>query len=378
MKEHTLQVHSGNGRDPHTGASSTPIYQASTFHQANPLQLSEYDYTRSNNPTRQSLEKAIAQLEGGTSGFAFASGMAAITSTFLIFKPGDHIVVCQDVYGGTYRILSGLLARWGLQSSFVDATDPLQVQGAIQPNTVAIYAETPSNPLLKITPLEQVANIAKKHKLLSIIDNTFMSPYLQKPIALGFDIVLHSATKFLGGHSDVLAGLAVAANDKVGALLKHTQNAIGAVLGPQDSWLIQRGMRTLAVRMEQQQKNAQTLAEWLHAHPAVQQVFYPGLPQHPGHAIHMQQSKGGGAVLSFTLAHEAAALQLMHSVTIPLVAVSLGGVESILSYPTTMSHAAMPATERLARGIHPGLLRLSVGLEDVEDLMEDLQNGLNQ
>ena len=377
MNYRTKLIHAGGDRDPYTGASSIPIYQASTFAQHDPEHPGPYDYARSGNPTREALETSIAALEGGTRGLAFASGMAATSSALLLFKPGDHLVVGNDIYGGTYRILTTLFKRWQLDVTFADSTKPEAVRQAITPATKALFVESPANPLLNITDLRTMAEIARQNNLLAIIDNTFMTPYLQRPLELGFDIVLHSATKFLGGHSDVIAGLAVTRDETLGRQLKTIQNAFGAILGPQDSWLIQRGIRTLAVRMEAQQKSAGELALWLKGHRAVKQVFYPGLPQHPGREIHDRQTSGAGAVLSFELADRAAVLNLLKKTRLALPAVSLGGVESILSYPAMMSHAAMPAPERLSRGITDGLVRLSVGLEDQNDLKADLDSALS-
>jgi cystathionine beta-lyase len=372
----TRLVHPEQDRDPRTGASSIPIYQVSTYHQDDPEHLGRYDYARSDNPTREALEVAIADLESGARGFAFASGMAAISSVLLTLQAGDHLVVGEDIYGGTYRILTTVLKRWGLTSTFVDSTDLERFAAAITPQTKAVFVETPSNPTLKITDLAAVAALAHHHGLLAITDNTFMSPALQRPLELGFDIVVHSATKFIGGHSDLIAGLAVAKDAETGRRLRHVQNAFGAILGPQDSWLALRGLKTLAVRLRQQQASAETLARWLQTQPQVTRVYYPTLDGHPGRDIHLRQAAGGGAVVSFELASRAAAVRLLKSVRLPLVAVSLGGVESILSYPVTMSHAAMPAAEREARGISAGLVRLSVGLEAVADLLADLEQAL--
>jgi len=376
MDERTRIVHAGPDREPHTGASSIPIFQASTFAQQDPEHLGPYDYARSGNPTREALETAIATLEGGTRGLAFASGMAAISSTLLLFAPGDHLIVSEDVYGGTYRILTTLFRRWGLEVSFVDTTDPERVREALTPRTRALLVETPSNPLLRITDLAAMAAIAHEHSLLAVIDNTFMTPYLQRPLALGFDLVLHSATKFLGGHSDLIAGLAVARNQDVGRRLKVVQNSVGAVLGPQDSWLLLRGMKTLAARLEMQQRTATEVAGALGRLPEVRRVHYPGLPEHPGHVIHARQAHGAGAVVSFELEDETLTKAFLRALRLPLVAVSLGGVESIVSYPATMSHAAMPAAERARRGISGALVRISVGLETAGDLMEDIRSAL--
>jgi cystathionine beta-lyase len=379
MASHRLDtklVHPPQDRDPRTGASSIPIYQVSTYHQPDPEHLARYDYARSDNPTREALEQAIAELEGGCRGFAFASGMAAITSVLLVLQAGDHIVAGEDIYGGTYRILTTVLKRWGLDCTFVDSTDPDRIAAAIGPRTRAIFVETPSNPTLKITDLAAVAALARQHGLLAITDNTFMSPVLQRPLELGFDIVLHSATKFIGGHSDLIAGLAVVREADVGRRVRQVQNAVGAILGPQDSWLALRGLKTLGVRLRQQQAGAETIARWLETRAEVRRVFYPTLAGHPGREIHLRQADGGGAVVSFELQSRQLAVGLLKNVRLPLVAVSLGGVESILSYPVTMSHAAMPPAEREARGISAGLVRLSVGLEAVVDLTADLEQAL--
>lgn len=372
----TRAVHCGQDRDPFTGASSIPVYQGSTFAQPDPDHPPRYDYGRSGNPTREALESAIAELEGGVRGFAFASGMAATTAALFLFKPGDHIIAAEDIYGGTYRILTTLFKHWGLETSFIDMTRPDLVEAAVKSNTRALFVETPSNPLLKITDLEAMAGIARRHALLTIIDNTFATPFLQRPIERGFDIVVHSATKFLGGHSDCVAGLAVARTDELAHRIKAIQNMTGAVLGPQDSWLILRGIRTLAVRMEAQQRSALIVAEAMSRWPEVNRVFYPGLADHPGRAINERQSAGAGAVFSFELKDGALARQALRGVKLCLPAVSLGGVESILSYPAKMSHAAMPPAERCTRGITDGLLRLSVGLEDPADILADLRQAI--
>ena len=373
----TKLVHAGPDREPRTGASSIPIYQVSTYHQNDPEHLGRYDYGRSDNPTREALEQAIAELEGGVRGFAFASGMAATSSVLMIFQAGDHLVVGEDIYGGTYRILTAVFKRWGLETTFVDSTDLEQVRSAITPKTKAIFVETPSNPTLKITDLAAVAEIAHERGLLAITDNTFMSPLLQRPLELGFDIVVHSATKFIGGHSDLIAGLAVVKDAKIGQRIRHVQNAFGAILGPQDSWLTLRGLKTLGVRLNRQQDSAGAIADWLQTRPEVKKAYYPALESHPGREVHLRQATGGGAVVSFELASKEIAVGMMKNVKLPLVAVSLGGVESILSYPATMSHAAMPPTERAARGITDGLVRLSVGLESAEDLIADFSQALD-
>ena len=377
MKLATRLLHAGRDRDPYTGASSVPIYQCSTFAQKDPERRQPYDYSRSDNPTREALELAIADLEGGAVGLAFASGMAATSTALLLFKPGDHLIAGEDIYGGTYRVLTTVFKQWQLDVTFVDATDVEKIRAAIKPTTRAIFVETPSNPLLKITDLAAVAQLARKHHLLAITDNTFMTPFAQRPLELGFDLVVHSATKFISGHSDVVAGLAIARDAALGKQLKSLQNNFGAILGPQDSWLTLRGLKTLGARFAAQQLTAERLALWLQTRPEVKKVLYPALPGHPGREIHARQASGGGAVISFELAGAGpAARALLKRVELMLMAVSLGGVESILSYPAMMSHAAMPRAERQARGISDGFVRLSVGLEDFDDLTADLAQAL--
>ncbi|GIP27973.1 cystathionine beta-lyase MetC [Paenibacillus sp. J23TS9] len=376
LKFATKLLHFGSEIDSTTGASSVPIYQASTFHHEDVFNPPVHDYSRSGNPTRQVLEDYIALLEGGVRGFAYSSGMAAISSTFMMLSAGDHMIVTEDVYGGTYRLLTSILSRLGIESTFVDMTDLDQVKAALKPNTKAVYMETPSNPTLKITDIAAVTSWAQEHDLLTMLDNTFMTPYYQRPIELGVDIVLHSATKFLGGHSDVLAGLAVARTHSIGTQLKQLQNGLGTVLGVQDSWLLMRGMKTLQARMNHSEQSAAVLAAWLKGRPDIDHVYYPGLLDHPGREVHEKQSTGYGAVVSFDVGSGERAKQVLNKVSIPLVAVSLGAVESILSYPAMMSHAAMPAEVRLERGITDGLLRFSVGLEDIDDLIADLDQAL--
>lgn len=376
MKFDTLNLHTGVEVDRLTGASSVPIYQASTFHQFDWDDSPEFDYARSGNPTREALEKTIAELEGAFRGFAFASGMAAITSVFLTLPTGSHIVACEDIYGGTFRALTQIFSRLGFTTTFVDMTDLDQVEAAIQSTTRAIYVETPSNPTLRIIDLKGIAQLAKAKGILSIVDNTFLSPYLQKPHEFGIDIVLHSATKFLSGHSDVIAGLATVKDEALAKQVYQIQNGFGGILGVHDSWLVMRGLKTLSVRMRQSQASAQVLAEYFKNHSAVRKVYYPGLHDHPGHDLHLSQAKGPGAVLSFELESAEAVRALVETVRLPLFAVSLGAVESILSYPSRMSHAAMPKEEREQRGITDGLVRLSVGLEDLDDLVNDFEQGL--
>lgn len=376
MDYQTRIIHTGKDQDPYTGATSIPVYQASTYVQKDPTDFTRFQYSRDVNPTREALEQAMATLEGGVQGFAFASGMAAIGSVLLLLKSGDHIVVGEDAYGGTYRLLTTLFNQWGLAATFVDSSDPERIRSAITSKTRAIYVETPSNPILKITDLAAVAATARERGLLSIVDNTFMSPYLQHPLRLGFDIVVHSATKFLGGHSDLIAGVAVARDEEWAGPLKALQNSFGAVLGPQDSWLLLRGIKTLGARLDAEQKSAQSLARWLSERPEAKRVYYPTLLGHPGREIHEAQADGGGAVLSFELPDAACARKFLLGVRLPLLALSLGGVESIVSYPATMSHAPLSPEKRLALGVSDALVRLSVGLETLEDLKEDLAQAL--
>ena len=377
MKFATRLIHAGTDVTPAHGALSVPLYHASTYAQQSVDAFGTWDYARSGNPTRRAVEEAIAALEGGTRGFAFASGMAAITSVLLLFAPGDHLVVGEDVYGGAFRVMTKVFDRWGLSFSFIDACDTAEVEKALRPNTKAIYLESPSNPLMRIADLRVIATIARERGILTIVDNTFMTPYLQRPLELGCDIVVHSGTKFLNGHTDVVCGFAVTAEPGLGERLGFLQNAFGAVLGPNDSWLALRGMRTLGVRMEESQKAAMRIADRLRGQRHVTKLLYPGYASHPGFDIHRSQASGPGAVLSFELDSVERTRRLLEGVKIAAFAVSLGGVESILSYPAKMSHASMPAEERQRRGISDSLVRLSVGLEDTEDLIEELDGLLN-
>lgn len=372
MRYGTRILHNGNEFDPYTGALSIPIYQASTFLQKDVDDPGQYEYSRSGNPTRAALEKTLAVLENGAYAYAFASGMAAIASALSILEQGDHVVATEDIYGGSYRILSKFFTKFGLQTTFVDMTRLENIEGAIRPNTKALFLETPSNPLLKITDIAGAVQIAKRRHLLTMIDNTFMSPYFQRPLDLGVDLVIHSATKFLGGHSDVIGGAVITNSKELAAKVYFVQNGFGAILGPQDSWLLLRGIKTLRARMELQQGSALQIAGWLKNQPWVREIYYPGLPDHPGYAINKSQASGFGAVLSFKTDTEERARRIMKGVKLWSVAVSLGGVESILSYPVKMSHAAIPIKERERLGITDNLIRLSVGLEEPEDLIDDL------
>lgn len=379
--EYSLQtriLHHKHKTDAANGAVSVPVQHASTFHQKSLDSFGKYDYARSGNPTREALEDTIAQLENGTAGFAFASGMAAISTTFMMLSAGDHLLITEDVYGGTFRFTTEVLNEHGVEHTFVDMTDLDEVKAAIRPNTKMIYIETPSNPTMKITPIQAIVELAKENSSLTVLDNTFMTPVFQRPLDLGVDIVVHSATKFIGGHSDVVAGLAVVKDPFLSEKLGFLQNSFGAILGPQDCWLIMRGMKTMHTRMEASSKAAAEIAHWLTTHRAVKQVYYPGLQNHEGYELHHLQCESPGAVLSFELADREAVKKVVEGVEIPVFAVSLGAVESILSYPALMSHAAMPPHEREKRGISDGLLRLSVGLEKTEDIIADLDQALQQ
>ncbi len=369
-------VHCAGDKCEQTGAVGVPIYQVSTFDWSGLEEPGQYDYSRAGNPTRTVIEDAIADLEGGCQGFAFASGMAAISTVLSLFSAGDHLVVCDQLYGGADRVINRVFKRFGISATFVDATDLDKLVAAIRENTTALYLETPSNPFLAITDLRAAAGIAKERGLLTIVDNTFMTPYLQRPLELGCDIVLHSATKFLGGHSDVIAGLAVAKDKRVAKEIGFLQKALGGVLAPQDCWLTLRGLKTLQVRLDREQATASRLAEWLQSRPEVTEVYYPGLASHPGYETHRSQAAGPGAVLSFRLASEQLAHRLYRRRRLPALAVSLGGVESILSVPARMSHASLSPDRKRELGIDDTLARLSVGLEDPEDLMMDLEQSL--
>lgn len=367
----TQLLHNRHKIDPETGAVNVPIHLSSTFHQFAIDQFGKYDYSRSGNPTREALEDIIADLEEGTNGFAFASGMAAISTAFLLLSAGDHVIVSEDVYGGTYRMVTSVLTRFNIEHTFVDMTSIAAVEAAIQSNTKAIYIETPSNPLLKVTDIKALSALAKQIGALTYVDNTFLTPALQKPLTLGADIVLHSATKFLSGHSDAIAGLAVVKDPNLAEQLGFLQNSFGAVLGVHDAWLVMRGIKTLHVRIQQSVKSAQQLAEWLEAQNLVKTVHYPGLVTHRDFQLQQEQASGAGAVLSFELVDEELLAAFVQAVKLPVFAVSLGAVESILSYPAKMSHAAIPKDEREKRGITNSLLRLSVGLENPDDLIQD-------
>ncbi|WP_120944670.1 cystathionine gamma-synthase [Helicobacter labacensis] len=376
MRMQTKLIHGGISEDVVTGAVSVPIYQTSTYRQEGVGRPKGYEYSRSGNPTRFALEELIAHLEGGVRGFAFASGLAGIHAVFSLLQQGDHVLLGDDVYGGTFRLFDRVLSKCGLSCTIIDTSDPSAIQRAIKPHTKALYLETPSNPLLKITDLKQCAGIAKAHKLLSIVDNTFATPYYQNPLSLGADIVVHSGTKYLGGHSDVVAGLVTTNSQDLADQIAFYQNAIGGVLGPWDSWLLQRGIKTLALRMEAHQQNALNVAKFLQAHPKVEQVYYPGLPTHPKHDLAKAQMRGFSGVLSFTLKKDSEAIPFVENLKLFILGESLGGVESLVGVPALMTHASIPKQQREAVGIKDGLVRLSVGIEHPQDLLEDLEQAL--
>ncbi|MED1468332.1 bifunctional cystathionine gamma-lyase/homocysteine desulfhydrase [Bacillus salipaludis] len=376
MKRKTKLIHGGISEDPATGAVSFPIYQVSTYKQEGVGGHKGFEYSRTGNPTRYALEELIKDIEGGKAGFAFGSGMAAITAVFMLFNSGDHVILTDDVYGGTFRVMTKVLNRVGIDSTFVDTSNLENIKKEIRPNTKAIYLETPTNPLLKVTDIEAAAKMAKEHNLLTIVDNTFSTPYWQNPLEFGVDIVLHSATKYIGGHSDVVAGLVVVNDDQLAEDLHFVQNSTGGILGPQDSWLLIRGIKTLGIRMEETEANTKEIVEFLQSHPNVKKVYYPGLETHPNHAIAKKQARGFGGMVSFDVGSAENADKLLSRVKYFTLAESLGAVESLISVPARMTHASIPAERRAELGIVDGLVRISVGLEDVEDLIDDLKQAL--
>ncbi len=364
--------------DPLTGSISVPIYQTSTFVQDAPGEHKGFDYARTNNPTRATLEKIIAELEYGAAASAFASGLAAIDAVVKLLESGDEILAVDDIYGGAFRLFTHVYAKFGIKVNYVDTTDVVNVVDAITPKTKLIWLETPTNPTLKISDIEAIAAIAKQNGSLLCVDNTFASPALQQPIKLGADIVVHSATKYLGGHSDLIAGVVVTKTQELGDKIKFIQNASGAILSPHDSWLVIRGVETLHLRVKEHSKNALVIAKFLHSHPSVKKVYYPGLTTHTNHDIATKQQSRYGGIVSFTLKEdtEGAARNLVCNTSLFKLAESLGGVKSLLCHPATMTHKSIPADKRRAAGVSDSLVRLSVGLEDVEDLVNDLEQAL--
>ena len=373
----TNAIHAGQSPDPTTGAIMTPVYMTSTYVQEAPSVNKGYDYSRSHNPTRTALEGNLAALEGAKHGLCFASGMAAIHCVLNLLQSGDHVIAGNDLYGGTYRLLQTLYTKFGLKTTFVDMTDLKQLEAAFQPNTKLVMLETPTNPLLRCCDLEAIAGIAKKKGVLTMADNTFATPYLQTPLALGCDIVAHSTTKYLGGHSDVVGGALLSNDQELHEKLMHFQNTCGGTPGPMDAFLVLRGTKTLHVRMDRHCDNAMRVAEHLSAHDKVARVIYPGLASHPQHELVTRQMRKGGGMVSVALkASVDQAKQVCSSFEVFSLAESLGGVESLVDHPASMTHASIPAAERRAAGLEDGLIRLSVGVEDGEDLVADLEQAI--
>ncbi len=373
----TDAIHAGQIPDPTTGAIMTPVYLTSTYVQEELGRDKGYVYSRVANPTRTALEQNIAALERGLHGMAFSSGVAAVDSIIRLLKPGDHVVVSRNVYGGTYRLARTLWEQYGLTFDFVDTTDEGTIRKAIRPTTRMLFIETPTNPTMEVTDIALSVAIAREHALLSVVDNTFATPYLQQPLPLGIDIVVHSLTKYLNGHSDMLGGLVVTNDGGIADRLRYLQKSAGAVLSPFDSWLCLRGTKTLAVRMRQHCDNAMVVAQWLSERQAARSVYYPGLPSHPQHELAKKQMRGFGGMIAFELGDLDRARRFLKHVRLCALAESLGGVETIITHPATMTHAAIPAEERKAIGVTDGLVRISVGIEDVDDLIADLEKALN-
>ena len=374
----TICLHAGQEPDPSTGAIVTPIYQTSTYVQDELGRHKGFEYARTQNPTRMALERNIAAIESGKSGFAFASGMAAIGAVATFLSSGDHVVVSDNTYGGTFRLFDKVLTRYQLAFTYVDTSDLGAVERAMTPATRMLFVETPSNPIMALTDLRAVALLAHRHRTRLVVDNTFASPYNQRPIEFGADLVVHSTTKYLNGHSDSVGGIVIAVGDEDIEWLKFVQNTEGAILGPFDSWLVLRGTKTLPVRMQAHNVNGLALAEFLSAHPKVERVFYPGLPSHPQLELARRQMRGFGGMLSFDLGSLEAARRLLNGVRLMSLAESLGGVETLISHPATMTHASVPSDRRAALGITDGLVRISAGVEDIDDLREDLTQALGR
>lgn len=377
MKIESRLAQIGSQSEPVTGAVSFPIYQATAFRHPRLGQSTGFDYSRTKNPTRAVLEQAVAELESGDAGFACSSGMAALQTIFAMYGQGDHLIVSLDLYGGTYRLIERVMGRFGVTATYVDTNDLDALESASRPNTKAIVIETPTNPLMMITDLEKICSWAKAKGYVTIVDNTLLTPFFQRPIELGADIVIHSATKYLGGHNDVLAGLIVTKGKELSAEMAFLHNSIGAVLNPQDSWLLMRGMKTLALRMERHQYNATKIAEFLLTHPMVEEVFYPALPSHPGHDIQSRQSSGNTGIFSFRMKDARTIEPILRHIRLIAFAESLGGVESLMTYPAVQTHADIPEEIRRKVGVDDRLLRFSVGIEHVDDLIADLSNAFD-
>ncbi|RIN94927.1 aminotransferase class I/II-fold pyridoxal phosphate-dependent enzyme [Mammaliicoccus sciuri] len=379
MNKKTLLIHGGKTTDAYTGAVTTPIYQTSTYEQDGIGNLRQgYEYSRTANPTRTALETLIADLEHGTNGYAFGSGMAAISAVIMLLDKGDHILINSDVYGGTYRALTKVFSRFGIEFDFINTTDVSNIESSIKDTTKMLFIETPSNPLLQVTDIKVASDIAKKHDMLTVVDNTFMTPYYQNPLDLGADIVLHSATKYLGGHSDVVSGLVVTANEILGERIGFIQNSTGGILGPQDSYLLTRGIKTLGLRVEQINRNVKEVVALLNKHENVVKTIHPLNEDHVNRDIHFEQASGYPGIISFEVADVEKAKEVIKHTKLFTLAESLGAVESLISVPSLMTHASIPAEIRHKEGIADGMIRLSIGIEDTEDLVEDLNQALNQ
>jgi cystathionine gamma-lyase/cystathionine beta-lyase/cystathionine gamma-lyase/homocysteine desulfhydrase len=373
----TIAIHAGNEPDIATGAVSVPIYQTSTYAQDGLGKHKGYEYARTQNPTRSALEKNIAALESAKFGYAFASGMSATDAVLKLVKAGDHVLLGDNTYGGTYRLFARVLANYGVEFDLVDTTDISLVETAFKPNTKMVFVETPTNPVMSVTDLKAVSDVAHAHGARVVCDNTFMSPYLQRPIELGVDIVVHSTTKYLNGHSDSVGGFVALNDEKDAEWIQFIQNSVGAILSPFDSFLVLRGTKTLAVRMEAHDKNGRQVANFLAEHPKVKKVYYPGLVSHPQHELAKRQQKGFGGMVSFETGSLENAKKVLENVKLCILGESLGGVESLISHPATMTHASVPVEKRESLGITDGLVRISVGIEDVEDIIADLDQALS-
>ncbi|MDE3058262.1 MAG: cystathionine gamma-synthase [Bacteroidota bacterium] len=377
MKFSTKAIHAGQEPDPSTGAVMTPVFLTSTYVQEELGKNKGYEYSRVSNPTRTALEKNIAALENGAEGLAFASGMAAIDAIFRLLAPGDHIIVTNNVYGGTYRIAKTVLENFGLQFDFVATTAMENVVLARKPNTKMIFVETPTNPTMEISDLAAIAKFARAHHLISVVDNTFATPFLQRPLEFGIDAVVHSVTKYLNGHSDMIGGIVVTSRVEIVEKLRFSQKAVGGVMSPFDAWLCLRGIKTLAVRMKQHCESAMHIADWLSRRKKIVKVNYPGLKNHPQHALAKKQMGGFGGMISFDVGSLANAKKFLKRVRLCALAESLGGVETLISHPATMTHASVPKADRKKNGVTDGLVRISVGIEDIEDIIADLEQALN-
>ncbi|HEY6333435.1 MAG TPA: cystathionine gamma-synthase [Blastocatellia bacterium] len=378
MKFSSKAIHAGQEPDPTTGAVSVPIYQTSTYAQQGIGKHKGFEYARTQNPTRSALEQNLAALEGGKACFAFSSGMAAINAVASLLDAGNHAVVSDNTYGGTFRLFDKVLRRFGLEFTYVDTRDPANVERAIRPSTRMAFIETPTNPVMSLTDISRVSEITRSRQVRLVVDNTFMSPYFQRPLELGADIVVHSTTKYLNGHSDSVGGAVILNDDGDIERLRFIQNAAGAILSPMDSWLVMRGTKTLAVRMRQHDENGRLVAKFLSEHPTVKKVYYPGLKSHPQYNLACRQMSGFGGMLSFESGSLENAARIMETVRLCTPGESLGGVETLISHPATMTHASVPAAERTRLGITDGLVRISVGIEDADDILADLDHALSK